>query len=102
MKDNFIDDTNPTHITKKFWSYVKASSNSHRIPESIHYNECYRKNRLEQAELFNKFFSDQFSDSSKYDIPIDINAMDNADININFSHFDVCNLLHKINPNKAH
>ena len=36
MRDNFEDEDDHNLITKKFWSFVKASSNSLRIPELIH------------------------------------------------------------------
>ena len=39
MRANIVDDDeDPSIISKKFWSYVKSTSNSSRIPETISYN----------------------------------------------------------------
>ena len=102
MNDNFSDDCSSDHINKKFWSYVKSSNNTHRIPNSVNYNGCHRTDSAEQAELFNKFFYDQFSDESTYDIPIDDCNLNNQLFNIQFDHMEICKLLRQINPNKAH
>ncbi|MCP4458392.1 MAG: hypothetical protein GY816_10280, partial [Cytophagales bacterium] len=80
MKDNLFEEDNPALITKKFWSHVKSNSKSIRIPECINYKEQLCFNPLEQANMFNKFFSDQFSGASKYDTHIDFNNDDKFDI----------------------
>ena len=54
-----------------------------------------------QAELFNNFFYDQFSDESLYDVPICHNKLQDPDLCIKFDHMTICSLLRKINPNKA-
>ena len=51
MRDNFSDDNDTALINKKFWSHVKASTNSHRIPESVHYKECHHRDHFRQAEI---------------------------------------------------
>ena len=84
-------------ISKKFWSYVKASSNTHRIPETVHYNDIFRNNFKEQANLFNEFFFEQFSSSSKYDIEINYSKVPD----IQFSPVDVEKILRSTDPNKA-
>ena len=61
MRYNFEDDSDPALIPKKFWSHVKSSSNSTRIPETVHYKGWFRNNQKDQAALFNSFFEDQFS-----------------------------------------
>ena len=99
MRDNFKDDSDPCLINKKFWAHVKSSTNCNRIPENVYYNDCHRKNRSEQAELFNKFFADQFSDKSTYNIQLD-NLNDSSN-NIVFDVNQVALLLRNINPNKA-
>ncbi len=86
-------------ISKKFWSYVKSSSNSFRIPESMSYNNTFRNDALGQAELFNTFFYEQFSAPSSYDIDIDFS--DDNRFNIDFHHSRIRKILLKINSNKA-
>ena len=43
-------------ISKCFWKYVKSNTNSHRIPESINYDNRFRTNPTDQSELFNEYF----------------------------------------------
>ena len=97
MRSNFSDDHSENTISKKFWSYVKATSNSHRIPESIYYNDQHRTNHEDQANLFNTFFYEQFSSPSNY--AIDINYNLNFDIHID-EHI-VYPILKHLDPNKA-
>ena len=87
-------------ITKKFWSYVKSSSKSHRIPECVSYKNILRNRPIDQANLFNTFFHDQFSQPSNYDINIDYSSDSRFDID--FNHSRVRKLLSKVNSNKAH
>ena len=89
----------PTLITKKFWSHYKFASNSHRIPECMYRNGCFRNTAIDKANLFNKFFCDQFSDSSSYDISIDFS--NDAQYDIIFCEQNIEKLLSKINSNKA-
>ena len=98
MRSNFEDDSDPALISKKFWSHVKSTSNSTRIPETVHYKGCFRNNPTEQAELFNRFFEDQFSDTSSYNIKVNFNK----DPLQNFIIYprDVNYFLRKLNPNK--
>ena len=102
MKDNFTSESEPDEINKKLWSYVKSTNKSNRIPNSVNYSGCHRTCKIEQAELFNKFFYDQFSDESMYNINIDQSTQASRSFDIEFDHFEVCNLLRRINPNKAH
>ena len=95
--NNVEDD--PALVSKKFWSHVKATSNSTRIPETVSYNGRFRNNINDQTELFNEFFSDQFSDASNYNIPI--NFKNDQDIDFSISHLEVRKLLKNINPSKA-
>ena len=99
MEANFEDESNRNNITKKFWSYVKAKSSSHRIPELVNYGDRFRSNRKDQCELFNEYFYDQFSEPSLYNIDIDYSNDYLFDINI--SPERVCDLLLNLNPNKA-
>ena len=97
MNSNFSDKQSENAITKKFWSYVKATSNTHRIPETISYNDTFRTNCKGQADLFNNFFRDQFSSPSKYDIQINYSV--NQDIE--FSIPQIEKFLKNLDPNKA-
>ena len=98
MRANFSDDQSDNTITKKFWSHVKSTSNSHRIPELVGYSGTYRSSHIDQANLFNNFFSDQFSCPSSYDINIDYS---NNNFDIDFDANDIHNYLRNLDPNKA-
>ena len=100
MESNLNDDDNdPALLSKKFWGHLKSTSKSTRIPESVYYNSRHRNNPRDQAILFNRFFADQFSDSSLYDIDIE---WDNDDTNnIDFSLSKIRKLLHQVKPRKA-
>ena len=100
MRLNVEDDTDPSLISKKFWKYVKSKTKSTRIPETVWYNDKFRTNMLDQADLFNEFFYAQFSDKSNYDIDIDMNH-NNSFFDIKFHELDVMLLLKEINPSKA-
>ena len=68
---NFEDKEDSGLITKKFWSYAKATANTTRIPELVHLDNSFQSNPPDQAHLFNFHFYNQFSESSMYDIDID-------------------------------
>ena len=97
MHSNFSDKQSENTITKKFWSYVKASSNSHRIPEIVHYNDVFKSDFKGQADLFNNFFYEQFSSQSNYDIEINYNCPNQ----VHFSVSEVKDILKNLDPNKA-
>ena len=97
MYSNFSDKQSENAITKKFWSYVKATSNSHRIPEIVHNNGIFKSDFKGQADLFNSFFFDQFSSESNYKININYNRPNQ----VHFSVPDVKNILKNLDPNKA-
>ena len=99
MISNFDDEQDPALISKKFWMYQKSMSKSSRIPGTINYKGRFRNNPKDQAELFNEFFEEQFSESSNYDIDIDFS---NDTVNdIDFSPSIVKKLLKNINVNKS-
>ena len=103
MRSSFNDDeADPAIISKKFWTHVKFTSNSTRIPECVNYKGKFRNNALDQAELFNTFFSDQFSEKSNYDIPVNYIG-DNLSLFSKFeiSRSSIASFLKKQNPNKA-
>ena len=99
MRDNMYNTDDPALITKKFWSHQKFTANSHRLPECMYLKNCYRNNRLDQANMFNNFFYDQFSESSNYNVDIDYTNDDSFEVS--FCHRKIRKLLSNINSNKA-
>ena len=99
MRANFDDELNPNVITKKFWSSVRSTSKSSRIPEKMHLGNTVRNKSEKIANLFNKHFYNQFSDSSTYEIDIDFSN----DLFSDFSIDDriICNALRELNPSKS-
>ena len=100
MRLNVEDDTDPALISKKFWTHVKSKSKSTRIPETVRYGERFRSNPTDQANIFNEYFYDQFSESSDYNIDIDMNR-DGRFMDLRFHRHDVYLILKHINPSKA-
>jgi endonuclease/exonuclease/phosphatase family metal-dependent hydrolase len=94
---NFEDEHHKNAVTKKFWTYVKATTNSSRIPETVYYNNVFRSKPKEQANLFNQYFADQFSSPSNYDIDIDYSV----DFSVDFHGTIICDHLRNLNVNKA-
>ena len=99
VRANFDEELSPRAISKKFWSYVKSSSKSNRIPEKMHLGSCFRNTSKDIADLFNKHFYDQFSEESKYDI--DINFSKDPLFNFSIGTNTIYQELTKINPNKS-
>jgi hypothetical protein len=99
MISNFSEDDDPALISKKFWSYVKSTSKSNRIPGTVNHHGRFRNNPKDQAELFNEYFEEQFSDASDYDVDIDYS--DDYVNDIDFSVGRVRKLLKDINVNKS-
>ena len=100
MRLNVEDESDTSLISKKFWKYVKSKTNSTRIPETVWYKNKFRSKPIDQANLFNEFFSDQFSLESKYDIEIDMESNDQF-FDVKFHELDVLLLLKDINPSKT-
>ena len=98
-RDNVFNDDDPALIKKKFWSYLKSTSNSTRIPETVSYKGRFRSIAKDKGDLFNKFFSDQFSNPSDYNI--NINLENDPNINTVLRESDVYNFARKLNANKA-
>ena len=93
--DGFMSDN---LISKRFWSYVKSNTNSTRIPESVFYKGRFRSKVKDQCNIFNKFFSDQFSDRSNYDCQSGVYS-DND--NFVITCLMVKTYLRKVDPSKA-
>ena len=100
MRLNVEDDADPSLISKKFWKHVKSKSKSNRIPGTVRYGECFRNDPTDQANLFNKFFYEQFSKESKYDIDIEMGSIDQFS-DLYFHELDVQILLKEINLGKS-
>ncbi len=96
---NFDAEDDPALISKKFWSHVKSMSKSTRIPNTVNYRGRFRNNSKDQANLFNEFFEEQFSDASKYDVDIDYTRDHLNDID--FGTRRIRRILQGINVNKA-
>ena len=100
--NSFIADDpfdNENDIKKKFWSHVKATNKTSRIPETLYYRDKFCHTPKDNCELFNEYFADQFSKPSSYNIPI--NFKNDSNYLYNISEVKVYNLLLSINPNKA-
>ncbi len=100
LNDNLYNSDDPAMITKKFWSHVKFTSKSTRIPEKMYLGYRFRSAVLDKANLFNTFFYDQFSDPSNYNIDIDWSD-DNILYDIEFSESRIKGFLSMVNSNKA-
>ena len=99
MRSNFEDDEDPALISKKLWSLIKNVSCTSRIPEVVNYKGKFRNNAHDQAELFNEFFCDQFSEASHYNINVDFSNDD--DFELSFDHTKIAHLLKSMNAKKA-
>ena len=99
MRANFDDDEDLALVSKKIFRHLKSTSGSSRIPGTVNYKSRFRSNPQDQTELFNSYFSDQFSEESKYDIDIDFR--DDAKNNIEFDFREIRDLLKSTNINKA-
>ena len=66
MRMNVEDDSDPALISKKFWKHAKSTSNSTRIPETVWYKNKFRNKPIDQANLFNDLFFEQFPEESNY------------------------------------
>ena len=86
-------------LTKKFWSHVKSSRNSSRIPEVVSYEGLTANEPLAKANMFNKYFYKQFSELSHYETNIDFT--NDSFFDIDFSASRVKPLLDSLDINKA-
>ena len=100
MRETLNESDDSALITKKFWSYVKSKTASQRIPEFVSFKGIVRNCPEDQANLFNEFFFEQFSEASIYDIDIDYS--NDWRFDIEFDHQRVRKILSNINSNKAY
>ena len=83
MRDNICGLEDNNVISKRFWRYVKSTSNSYRIPETLSLDSTTSSDISVQANLFNQYFYSQFSNESNYNI--DMNFENDNDFSISFS-----------------
>ena len=86
-------------ISKRFWSHIKSSKKSARIPDTVFRNDISRSDPVGKANLFNSHFFEQFTSPSNYDIAIDYPIEPDPD-NF-FSLEEVHKSLTSINSSKA-
>ena len=86
-------------LTKKFWSHVKSSRNSSRIPEVVSYEGLTANEPQAKANMFNKYFYKQFSEPPHYETNIDFT--NDSSFDIDFSAARVKPLLDSLDINKA-
>ena len=98
-KSLFLDDSDMSLITKKFWGYVKYTANCSQIPDTVKLANEIKTDPTEKATLFNKNFYRQFSEKSYYNVDIDFNS--DVPVHIYFSYDKIYNLLKTIKPGKA-
>ena len=98
MRANLCD-TNRNTLTKKFWSHVKSASKNTHIPETIYLRGKSSSDTKVKADMFNRFFFDQFSEGSSYDI--DIHFQTDNDFDIDFNTIKIRDILRNIDCNKA-
>ena len=99
MRDNLYNYEDTNLLSKKFWTYVKRTTKSNRIPEIVCRGSSISSYTKTKADMFNKFFYDQFSEPSIYNT--DISFENDNDFDIDFSPSRVRALLADINTNKA-
>ena len=86
-------------LTKKFWSHVKSSKNSSRIPEVMSYEGLTANERPAKANMLNQYFYKQFSEPSCYETNIEFD--NDITFDIDFSALRVKLLLVNSDINKA-
>ena len=86
-------------LTKKFWSHIKSSKNSYRIPEVISYEGITANEPLAKANMFNQYFYNQFSEPSCHNTNIDFTNDSTFDIDRSDSRIKP--LLDNLDINKA-
>ena len=101
MRDNLYDFEDTNLLSKKFWTYVKRISKTSRIPELVcrGSNTCICNDTKGKADMFNKYFSDQFSEPSLYNT--DISFGTDNEFDIDFSPSRIKAFLANINIKKA-
>ena len=96
------ENSSSAEVSKKFFKHVKSQKSSTRIPDTVYYRESFRTKALEKADLFNEFFSDQFTEPSGYQVHVDMLRNHENDFNSEMFYVDeVKCILRKLDPSKA-
>ena len=66
-----LDIENRNILTKKFWSYLKSTTKSTRIPEVVSSGTIVASEPIAKAKLFSEHFRKQFSEYSSYEVELD-------------------------------
>ena len=83
MRENLYDYEDTNLLSKKFWTYVKRTTKFNRIPEIVYRGSSISSDTKTKADMFNKFFYDQFSEPSIYNT--DITFESDNDFDMDFS-----------------
>ena len=94
-----LDIENRNIRTKKFWSYLKSTTKSTRIPEVVSNGTIVASEPIAKAKLFSKHFRKQFSESSSYEVELDFQH--DSNFKIDFSVSRIKSILDALDTNKA-
>ena len=96
----------PLTSPKTYWSILKTFLNNKKIPciPPLFHENKFITDFKEKTELFNHFFVNQCSLSSKNSVlPTDLPQLTNKCLDsINFSSSDIAKIISHLDPNKAH
>ena len=92
-------DSNRNPLAKKFWSQVKSTSKSTRVPETVFLKGKASSEPKTKADMFNHFFYSQFSSASNYEIHTDFESDESFEVDFDISK--VKDILSNIDSNKA-
>ena len=96
------ENTSSAAVSKKFFSHLKSKTNSSRIPESLYLGNKIEKNSQRKSQLFNEFFCAQFTETSMYNEPINLNRNHVNDFNHEIFHVDeIMAILKNIDTSKS-
>ena len=94
-----LDIENRNILTKKFWSYLKSTTKSTRIPEVVSSGTIVASEPIPKAKLFSEHFRKQFSESSSYEVELDF--QNDSDFKLDFSVSRIKSILDAQDKNKA-
>ena len=94
-----LDSDNRNILHKKFWSHVKSTTKSTRIPEVVSNGGKTASDSTEKAKMFYEYFRRQFSEASNYSINIDF--QNDRSFDIDFSESRIESILSALSVNKA-
>jgi hypothetical protein len=98
----FVDGGSGNTVSKKLYKHISSLSHSTRIPDVIHNDHSTSSKTLDKCNMFNSFFSKQFSGQSNYNTQIDFDRNHPSDCNeLWFEERDVFLILKNLDPSKA-